>query len=68
MALTIQVQPETLAMEVALEEARALEVVALARLLNFFVEALCKVRRKIDIEFRDEANAADPYKVVVLVG
>nr|GEU83513.1 hypothetical protein [Tanacetum cinerariifolium] len=47
MALGIQVQSETLAVAVASEEARALEVVAVAR---------------------DEANAADPYKVVVLVG
>nr|GFA93717.1 probable NOT transcription complex subunit VIP2 [Tanacetum cinerariifolium] len=31
-------------------------------------EALSKVRREIDVEFRDEANAADLYKVVVLVG
>nr|GEU54245.1 transcription elongation factor S-II, central domain-containing protein [Tanacetum cinerariifolium] len=31
------------------------------------VEALCKVRGEIDVEFRDEANAADLYKVVVLV-
>nr|GEV56894.1 hypothetical protein [Tanacetum cinerariifolium] len=63
-----QVQPETLAVAVALEETKALEVVAVARLLNFFIEALCKVRGEIDVEFRDEANAADPYKVVVLVG
>nr|GEY60690.1 transcription regulator NOT2/NOT3/NOT5-like protein [Tanacetum cinerariifolium] len=68
MALGIHVQPETLAVAVASEEARALEVVAVERLLNFFVEALCKVRGDIDVEFRDEANAADPYKVVVLVG
>nr|GEU82768.1 dihydrolipoyl dehydrogenase [Tanacetum cinerariifolium] len=62
MALGIQVQPETLAVAVASEEERALEVVAVARLLNFFVEALCKVRGEIDVEFRDEENAADPYK------
>nr|GEV93046.1 hypothetical protein [Tanacetum cinerariifolium] len=31
------------------------------------LEALCKVHREINVEFRDEANAADPYKVVVLV-
>nr|GEY40336.1 hypothetical protein [Tanacetum cinerariifolium] len=68
MALEIQVQPKILVVAVASEEARALEVVAVARLLNFFVEALCKVRGEIDVEFRDEANAVDPYKVVVLVG
>nr|GEY46569.1 hypothetical protein [Tanacetum cinerariifolium] len=68
MALEIQVQPKTLAVAVASEEAKALEVVAVARLLNFFVEAICKVRGEIDVEFRDEVNAADPYKVIVLVG
>nr|GEU32769.1 hypothetical protein [Tanacetum cinerariifolium] len=31
-------------------------------------EVLCKVRGEIDVVFRDEANATDPYKVVVLVG
>nr|GEY33589.1 hypothetical protein [Tanacetum cinerariifolium] len=37
MALGIHVQPETLAVAVASEEARALDVVAVATLLNFFV-------------------------------
>nr|GEV11488.1 probable choline kinase 2 [Tanacetum cinerariifolium] len=61
-ACRCRVQPKTLAVAVSSEEERALEVVAVARLLNFFVEALCKVRREIDVEFSDEANAADPYK------
>nr|GEX08140.1 transcription regulator NOT2/NOT3/NOT5-like protein [Tanacetum cinerariifolium] len=30
---------------------------------DLFAEALCKVRGEIDVEFRDEANAADPYKI-----
>ncbi|GKD15160.1 hypothetical protein Tco_1199567 [Tanacetum coccineum] len=40
----------------------------IARILANSAKALCKVRGEIDVEFRDEANAADPYKVVVLVG
>ncbi|GKE95017.1 hypothetical protein Tco_1579872, partial [Tanacetum coccineum] len=35
---------------------------------DHFAKALCKVRGEIDVEFREEANAVDPYKVDVLVG
>ncbi|GJZ93278.1 hypothetical protein Tco_0665343 [Tanacetum coccineum] len=38
----------------------------IARILANSAKALCKVRGEIDVEFRDEANAADPYKVAVL--
>ncbi|GJS37473.1 transcription regulator NOT2/NOT3/NOT5-like protein [Tanacetum coccineum] len=40
----------------------------IACILANSAKALCKVRGEIDVEFKDEANAADLYKVIVLVG
>ena len=37
------------------------------KLKSELAEALCNVHGEIEAELRDEANAGDPYRVVVLV-